>query len=152
MGSSLRVTPAADMPKECAANGGSLVIVNLQKTPLDSIASLCIYGKCDEVMALLMKKLDYQIPSWQMKKRLAVELSDDKKSLTLGGVDSNGSPYVLYKQIKVSGLSAAPKVFSNTSKAPYKITLPEELPGYFDIELTHFDHYAEGTLTIRVDV
>lgn len=29
MGSSLRVTPAADMPKACAENGGNLVIVNL---------------------------------------------------------------------------------------------------------------------------
>lgn len=29
MGSSLRVTPAADIPLECARNGGKLVIVNL---------------------------------------------------------------------------------------------------------------------------
>lgn len=29
LGSSLRVTPAADLPEECALNGGNLVIVNL---------------------------------------------------------------------------------------------------------------------------
>ena len=64
MGSSLRVTPAADMPKATAENGGNLVIINLQKTPLDNYATLCIYGKCDDVMELLMEKLDYQIPTW----------------------------------------------------------------------------------------
>lgn len=40
MGSSLRVTPAADVPKTVFENGGKLVIVNLQKTPLDAYAAL----------------------------------------------------------------------------------------------------------------
>lgn len=34
MGSSLTVTPAADIPKTVGENG-KLIIVNLQKTPLD---------------------------------------------------------------------------------------------------------------------
>ena len=76
MGSSLRVTPAADMPLETARRGGSLVICNLQKTPLDNAAALCIYAKCDDIMEKLMKKLDYQIPKWQMKKRIEVSLKD----------------------------------------------------------------------------
>lgn len=64
MGSSLRVTPAADMPASTAEGGGNLVIINLQKTPLDAYATLCIYGKCDEVIMLLMKKLGYELPAW----------------------------------------------------------------------------------------
>ena len=50
LGSSLRVTPAADMPALTAESGGTLVIVNLQATPLDYMAKLIIHGKIDEVM------------------------------------------------------------------------------------------------------
>ena len=35
MGSSLRVYPACDLPVQTVQNGGNLVIINLQKTPLD---------------------------------------------------------------------------------------------------------------------
>ena len=49
MGTSLRVTPAADMPKMTGlSKNGNLVICNLQKTPLDNLATLCIYGKGDK--------------------------------------------------------------------------------------------------------
>lgn len=58
MGSSLRVSPACDMPKSTAENGGNLVLINLQKTPIDNFAALCIYGKCDEIMVALMKKMN----------------------------------------------------------------------------------------------
>lgn len=40
LGSSLTVTPAADVPREAKEAGARLVIVNLQKTPLDGLASL----------------------------------------------------------------------------------------------------------------
>ena len=66
MGSSLRVTPAADMPLHTFERGGKLVIVNLQKTPLDSYAALVIHGKCDEVMAKVMQKLQIPIPEWRL--------------------------------------------------------------------------------------
>lgn len=58
MGSSLRVTPAADMPRSTAENGGNLVLINLQKTPIDNCAALCIYGKCDDIMIALMNKMN----------------------------------------------------------------------------------------------
>lgn len=56
MGSSLTVTPAADIPKHVGKNG-KLVIVNLQKTPLDKHAFLRINALCDDVMKRLAKKL-----------------------------------------------------------------------------------------------
>ena len=43
-----------------------LVIVNLQKTPLDYLASLRINGKCDDVMKLLMSKLSLEIPEFRL--------------------------------------------------------------------------------------
>ena len=104
MGTSLRVSPACDMPKLTAEKGGNLVICNLQKTPLDNLATLCIYAKCDDIIELLMKKLDYQIPSWQMKRRLNLEISKDGKNIEVMGVDSNGAPYTIFTDIKVEGL------------------------------------------------
>eukprot|EP00927_Polykrikos_kofoidii_P057239 TRINITY_DN51356_c0_g1_i1.p1 TRINITY_DN51356_c0_g1~~TRINITY_DN51356_c0_g1_i1.p1 ORF type:complete len:349 (-),score=57.22 TRINITY_DN51356_c0_g1_i1:150-1196(-) len=59
LGSSLSVPTACDLPEECLPprvekpSGGRLVIVNLQRTPKDDLASLCIHATCDEVMELL---------------------------------------------------------------------------------------------------
>jgi len=49
MGSSLTVTPAANIAEDVAYHG-RLVIVNLQKTPLDGVAALRINAFCDTVM------------------------------------------------------------------------------------------------------
>ncbi len=68
MGSSLRVTPAADMPRMTAEKGGKLVIVNLQKTPMDPYAALVIHGKCDDVMKITMQKLAIEIPQWRLQR------------------------------------------------------------------------------------
>lgn len=53
MGSSLTVTPAADIPKTVGENG-KLIIVNLQKTPLDDFAYVRVNALCDDFMKLLM--------------------------------------------------------------------------------------------------
>ena len=56
MGSSLTVTPAADIPKTVGKKG-KLIIVNLQKTPLDKYAYIRVGALCDDFMKKLMKKL-----------------------------------------------------------------------------------------------
>jgi NAD-dependent SIR2 family protein deacetylase len=56
MGSSLTVTPAANVPKE-VSNNGRLIIINLQSTPLDKYAYMKINGMCDDVMKKLAAKL-----------------------------------------------------------------------------------------------
>ena len=45
---------------------GDLVIVNLQRTPLDHVASLRIFAKCDDVSHLLAKKLSFDIPTFKL--------------------------------------------------------------------------------------
>ena len=45
-----------------------LVIVNLQRTPLDPVARLRIFAKCDDVSKLLMGKLGLTIPEFRLKR------------------------------------------------------------------------------------
>ncbi|GFN78303.1 NAD-dependent deacetylase sirtuin-7 [Plakobranchus ocellatus] len=42
-----------------------LAIVNLQWTPKDDVATLKINGRCDNVMRMVMKHLDYDVPEYQ---------------------------------------------------------------------------------------
>ncbi|KAI6660693.1 hypothetical protein LOD99_10304 [Oopsacas minuta] len=64
LGSSLRVSPANDVPEETVGKGGKLVIVNLQKTPLDGSAALRIFARTDLVCQMLMKELAIPIPQF----------------------------------------------------------------------------------------
>ena len=155
MGSSLRVTPAADIPLETARRGGNLVICNLQKTPLDDAATLCIYAKCDDIMKILMEKLGYLIPKWQMKKRVEVELTDEGKKVKVQGVDSNGAPFHLFKSVEIVGLSASRLNFPSTkqTKQPYSAAVSALTSGKkFQMKLEFQRHYAEPDLTFSVEM
>jgi len=70
MGSSLRVTPAADMPLEVGMRNKDLIIVNLQKTPLDKYCSVRIFALCDKAMEILAKKLSMEIPDFELQRRV----------------------------------------------------------------------------------
>lgn len=47
-------------------NPGDLVIVNIQSTPLDKMALIRIFAKCDDVSRLLAKKLSVEIPAFHL--------------------------------------------------------------------------------------
>ena len=67
LGSSLTVTPAADVPADVGKKkNGQLVIVNLQKTPLDDVAAFRLNGFTDTVMELVMKELKLSVPAWKL--------------------------------------------------------------------------------------
>ena len=57
VGSSLVVTPAADMPKEALRSGAKLVIINKGETPFDSIAHLRFNEKIGEVLPKAVKRV-----------------------------------------------------------------------------------------------
>ncbi|CAG8451082.1 1180_t:CDS:2 [Acaulospora colombiana] len=57
LGSSLTVSPANDLPQIAVKNHKPLVIVNLQRTPLDDVASLRIFARTDEILIGLCKEL-----------------------------------------------------------------------------------------------
>jgi len=56
-GSSLVVTPAADMPREALRSGAKLVIINAGETPFDRHAHLRFWEKIGEVLPLAVKRL-----------------------------------------------------------------------------------------------
>lgn len=63
LGSSCKVTPAADVPETVGKKkGDTLVIVNLQPTPLDELAALCCASKIDDFMGVLMDELGIAVP------------------------------------------------------------------------------------------
>jgi NAD-dependent deacetylase len=49
-GSSLQVYPAAGLPEAAIAHGAQLVIVNIEPTPLDDLATLVVHGRAGEVI------------------------------------------------------------------------------------------------------
>ncbi|XP_065884982.1 NAD-dependent protein deacetylase-like isoform X2 [Dysidea avara] len=147
-GSSLTVTPAADMPLEVVKkknSPGDLVIINLQETPLDVIASLRIFSKCDDVSKLLAEKLSVEIPPFRLRRRLLVTTAPTGKGqrVEVMGTDIEGSPFSYLKQVQfnasdvVSHHETEPAWLIHRGGSMVKITL-------------HFQgHYYEPQLTIN---
>ena len=57
VGSSLVVTPAADMPAQAYKAGAKLVIINAEETPFDSVAHLRFHEKVGEVLPPIVTRL-----------------------------------------------------------------------------------------------
>ena len=58
IGSSLVVTPAADLPRVAKAAGARLVIINRDPTPLDAIADATLCGSIGDVLSAIDASLD----------------------------------------------------------------------------------------------
>merc|ERR1712046_541040 len=71
LGSSLLVRPACDMPRTTGKKSGAhLIICNLQKTPLDDVATSHVFAECDTLMTMLMQELNIEIPSFRLHRRI----------------------------------------------------------------------------------
>ena len=101
MGSSLRVTPAADAPEACASAGGKLVIVNIQKTPLDRSAALVIHAMCDTVAAGLAERLGLTVPPFRLRRRVRVCFKPDgaRQVAELSGLGLDDTPFALVTRL-----------------------------------------------------
>ncbi|UCD14467.1 MAG: NAD-dependent deacylase [Thermoplasmatales archaeon] len=60
VGSSLVVSPAAQLPRIAKENGASLVIVNIDITPLDGIAELVIHEQASQVLSVIIQRDESQ--------------------------------------------------------------------------------------------
>ena len=118
-----------------------MVICNLQKTPLDSYACLIIHAKCDDVIQLLMQKLNMAIPQFKLQKWLRVKLQDldqGKDKMTVAGVDRDGGPFELFKSIRING------------PVRNQVTLKKTDNDLVAVTLTFQGHYNENILQVNV--
>jgi hypothetical protein len=106
LGSSLRVTPAVDIVSDAGSNPDQqMVIINLQKTPMDKLANLCIYGFVDDIVEKLMEKLGLTVPKWKLDRWTKLKLNtkkDGTETLTVSGMDKLGGAFELWKKIYVN--------------------------------------------------
>ena len=58
VGTSLVVHPAADIPLAAVRAGASLIIINTEPTPFDSLAAVVIQGRSGEVLPAILTQLD----------------------------------------------------------------------------------------------
>ncbi len=63
IGTSLRVSPACNMPRRALHNGGHLVVINLQKTPFEDETWLHVHSDIDATMTALASELSLPVPS-----------------------------------------------------------------------------------------
>ncbi|MBI5671501.1 MAG: NAD-dependent deacylase [Chloroflexi bacterium] len=61
VGSSLEVAPASDIPLLTRRHGGKLIIVNLEPTPLDSLAELVIHADAAEILPQIVSSLETRV-------------------------------------------------------------------------------------------
>ena len=58
IGSSLEVAPAGDMPIIARRHGAKLIIINLDPTPIDSMANIVLHTRAAETMSAIMQQLE----------------------------------------------------------------------------------------------
>jgi NAD-dependent SIR2 family protein deacetylase len=162
LGSSLRVTPAADIPANVIRKGGKVVICNLQKTPLNDRCAMEIHAKIDEVMVGLAKRLGLEIPQFTVKRRLAIDVTE--KNISIQGLDFTlDTPYSFLRQTEVKLMQKRDGKYKEITKdvltkEPYTITLPKTIkfspqnPLKGVICLGFQGHYGEPDFTLRAEM
>ena len=161
MGSSLTVTPAADMPDEIATQehiaGSKLCIVNLQKTPLHKKSQLNIFGKTDEVAALLMKKLDIDIPQWRLDRfvNISVKSGDiKKKKITIHGSDRDGTRYDIFSKciLKLNDTELIRETDDPKKSLEFAVFNVDKWgQNKMELEMEFMGHYKEPSLCINLN-
>ena len=101
LGSSLTVTPAADIPKK-AAKKGKLVIINLQRTPLDYSAHLVINGTCEDVMMRLAKKIELKVQDFLLKRLISFRLDKVRREYIFRGINEKGVPFSFFYSVHMA--------------------------------------------------
>jgi phosphomevalonate kinase len=96
LGTSLQIRPCRDLPRKTKKNGGKIVIVNLQKTSLDSLADLIIHERCDRVMKYILEKLNINFDEKSSPTSLIniSKYSHVKKIILLSGKSKSGKDFI----------------------------------------------------------
>jgi NAD-dependent SIR2 family protein deacetylase len=153
MGSSLTVTPAADLPECVGERGQRLVICNLQRTPLDSLACLRINAKCEDVSQMVMAKLALPIPEFKLKRRAVInathiqKLGNDNVQLSVEGFDMYGHPFSYLKQVNFKSDGTSIEVEKEPFQTSLKWKATESNKMAIEITLEFQSHYGEPPFT-----
>lgn len=79
------------------------MIVNLQKTPLDPLASLVIHAKCENVSAMILSKLGLELPEFKLRRKVLITCSPERDGihsvLTVVGKDMDELPFTFFKEV-----------------------------------------------------
>ncbi|CAF0751973.1 unnamed protein product [Rotaria sordida] len=150
LGSSLRVTPAANIPERVGERGGKLIIGNLQLTPLANLAKLNVHALCDDLMRGLMAKLDIPIPEWELHRRIRITIKD--QTLSIMGLDLNQDiAYTLFSTIKISVREGTESKYDSKEikgvepiEHKIKVNNPNDKMNVY-VELNWQGHYNEPT-------
>ncbi|KAL2881602.1 hypothetical protein SGCOL_003170 [Colletotrichum sp. CLE4] len=159
LGSSLTVPPACTIPetvgkkKRTKTNpaGGTLVICNLQSTPLDHLSeSLRFWATTDDLMVRVMEKLNIPIPSFVLRRRLVMEVemtAEERYQITARGVDVDGTPATFLQSVRMQGNRRVART------EPFTIPIRGELAaeGEVKVELEFMGHYGEPNLEIAME-
>lgn len=152
LGSSLTVTPAADVPRRVAKRKHKLVIGNLQRTPLYSMATMNVHAFSDTIMQGLMERLGLPIPPWIVRRRVRVtrEPTDDGKSyeVLIEGRDPDKPeiPFSLFKAVQIKAGEKQPK---QLNREPFVFHTSKESSTTLEIQLHFFGHYNELPFTLK---
>jgi hypothetical protein len=149
----LTVTPAADIPRTVGKRNKKLVIGNLQRTPLYSIATVNIHAFSDTIMQGLMERLDIPIPQWIVRRRVRVtrEKTDDKSTnydILIEGRDPDTTdiPFSLFKSIQIY---SGEKEIQQIKKEPFTFEISKKISDPINIQLNFFGHYNEIPFTLK---
>ena len=162
MGSSLLVSPARDMPFEIGIKRhiktSQLCIVNLQKTPLDKVSSIRIFGKTDQFSQLLMKKLNIDIPQWRLDRFVVISVkdgnNDNQKIIKMYACDSDGTRYDIFSKCI---LRLNDKALIQETNDPKKclefavFNVDKWSQNKMELEMEFMGHYKEPNLCINLN-
>ena len=106
LGSSLRANLDRDIVGQTATNGGKVVIVNLQKTPMDNVAAMVVHSEIEPFMQLVMDELCIEIKKCTLKRWFNVQIEESQnglETLKVNGISEDGSPYDMFKSVIIDG-------------------------------------------------
>ncbi|KAH7438417.1 hypothetical protein KP509_04G014200 [Ceratopteris richardii] len=151
LGSSLTVSPANEIPHIVASRPtAKLVIVNLQKTPLDDGADLRVFACTDDLMEKVMLKLNLPIPPFIIVRRMLVECrcgTSANVEVSLKGVDVDGTPMSFIKQLDVVGHRSV-----TLTSEPFIFRVPESAGNVAHVTVHFMGWYGEPSLGLEIQL
>lgn len=152
LGSSLKVLKkypwlwALDQPLK---RRPKVYIVNLQWTPKDSIAAIKIHGKCDEVMKVVMKQMNIEVPAYD---RIKDPIFHHTSHLKPEELHTTSQPMLLKEQLKQEEESCESNTRTTFSSEKQTESEDQECPRNFSDVKNKVNKINEIENELKIDV